>query len=274
MQAAQQRQMTDPRTGQPLFRPQINATSAAYPRCTANMPVGDYLYAQRHDANERQRALEERERLEAQQQRATPRISERSKQVLQKLKIERFCQIFAHLDDGDAGTVDVLDVVLGGSPRFAELSAEIRADLEAAAVLHCRDWGMLQEAVTPALLQSMSDRCRALMAVHAARGAQPHQNAAQGCIDGQQYATTLVDAQHFLQLMDAVVRQLHYPRRYLLPESRLRDMVETHTFRPTINAHSAELVQARRRLEDGPVHDKLHDQHKTVKVRILPSVLA
>jgi hypothetical protein len=153
LQAAQHRLQTDPHTGQPLFRLQIIRTSAAYPRCTADLGIGDYLYARRHERDERQCELEAAERESARRERA-PHVNRRSEAMLTRLKERRFAQIFEYLDDG-SGTVDLLSVVLGSSQRIVNLSAKIRHDMEAAAVLKCHVEGVLQVPVTAEVLQNM-----------------------------------------------------------------------------------------------------------------------
>lgn len=265
LQAEQHKQLVDKSTGQPLFQPQINRSSAAHKRYTADLPVGDYLYALHHEVSDRRRVLAQRNRTSAQRERA-PFVNPRSEAIIGRLKQRRFAQVFEFLDAQQEGALNLLNVVLGGSPRFSNLSAEIRKDVEGAALLKCHAEGLCPAPVTPSMLHDMRDRCSALVHAH---------SAATRTEGGGETSSEAVDMREFSQLMHEVVSQQRgVPRRYLLPDVHVRHEEEELTFRPAINGHSAELAQGRWREAGGPVYEQLHANAKVVEVRCSAGAVA
>lgn len=245
----------DERTGRPLFQPQINRASAAHKRFTADLSVGDYLYARRHDTSDRQRMLQLREHHNASCMRSASLVNSRSEAILTRLKNQRFHQIFDYLDEGCTGVVNLLTMVVGDSNRFSSgvLSKEIRKDVECAALLQCQAAGLPLAPVTPELFHDAEERSAVLVQAHA--------NAA--CVDG-----VAVDAQGFARLMHSVVSQQRgVPRSYLLPDSRTRRQEAEPTFQPAINSKSMQLAQDRWHGAPGPVYQQLHDHAKSVEVQ-------
>ena len=265
---AKQRLLVDAATGRPLFQPQINRTSRSYQRCTADLPVGEYLYALSRESNAKRRANTARVTAAVRAEAAPPRVTPQSEAILSRLKERRFQQVFEFLNARSAGVVNLLDVVLGGSPRFSNLSAEIRADVEGAALLRCDAAGLCLAPVTPAVLQDMKARCAALVHAHASTTETSMCDADDGAASTA-HAAADVDMDEFAQLMHAVVSQQRgVPRKYLLPDVHVRaGVAQAHSFQPAINGHSAELAQGRWRQADVPVYEQLHQHAKAVQVR-------
>jgi hypothetical protein len=155
LKQAQQQQLVDSVTGQPLFKPQINRTSASYPRCKADLPVGEYLYRRRLDRKEHLQELERREGDRVRSERDKGCVNKQSERILSRLKQRRFTQVFQFLDAQGTGELNLLEVVLGGSLQFSNLSAEARKDVEGAALLKCAVEGLCTVPPSPAILQDM-----------------------------------------------------------------------------------------------------------------------
>jgi hypothetical protein len=262
LKQAQQQQLVDSVTGQPLFKPQINRTTAAYPRCTADLPVGEYLYSRRLDRKEHLQALEQREGERMRGERGKARVNKRSEAILLRLKQRRFQQVFQFLDSESTGTLDLLDVVLGGSPRFSNLSAEARKDVEGAALLKCAAEGLCAVPPSPAVLQDMQERIALLVQAHARVSRGGHEDP-----PAHKPTSAAVDVKQFAGLMHEVVNQTRgVPRSYLLPDVHLRDELDQPTFKPAVNGKSKSIARHRWR-EHAPVHEQLHQHAKAIEVR-------
>jgi hypothetical protein len=239
-------ELRDPVTGQPMFAPRTGRAPHGYKRNQGKLPVGDYLYA-----------LRPVPMAPPPQQASPPRTSQRSEALLNRLKARRFEQVFEYLDAEHSGCLDLLDVAVGGSPRFASLSAEIRADVEAAALLHAVAAGAAPPAAAAtATLTDTPARCAALVHAHAGAHA--------GSVPKPELA---VDARAFQEVMHSVlVKCRGLPRAYLLPDVTIRAEDDSPTFRPQINERSAALAQRRWRDPERPVFEHLHEHAKTVQV--------
>lgn len=256
LQAARRQQPTDACTGQPLFKPQLSTGSATFVRCTSDVPVGDYLYAQRLDHCDRRRAARMRAELGARAESMPARLNPRSARILQEVKARRFWQVFDLLARG-AKELQLLDVVSGKNHAFGRLTAEVRADVEGAAVLRCTQAGLCAADVP---VHDADARRSALDSAHAEL-----QCAATNI--GSAAQCTQVDAQQFADLMGSIVSlQPAVPRAYLLPDSHCRHEDAQPSFKPAINRNSAVLAENRWRNTGKPVHHQLHEHAKAVKV--------
>ena len=207
--------------------------------------------------------LELKEQESVDRSRSSAMVNSHSETILGELKSKRFAQVFEFLAEKKKA-MNMLDVVLGDSPRFSNLSGEIRKDVECAAVLLCHTVGLYAPPVSAAMLNDEEERTSALVLAHATAKQADAENA-----DPERgIAAALVSAHEFAELMHVVVNQLRgVPRKYLLPDTHVRHEQEELPFRPCINGRSAELAKGRWKDTNGPVYHQLHQHAKAVQVR-------
>ena len=220
------------------------------------MPLCEQLYAQHLDQAGRQKAACARAKAGARAACTPTRLNERSAKILQRVKMHRFRQVFALLAHG-ADELQLLDAVQGDHPAFSRLTAEVRADVEGAAVLRCAQAGLCAADVP---LHDAAACHEALTAAHVNL-----QSAAANISNAAQCAQ--VNANQFADLMRHVVdTQPAAPRAYLLPDAHCRPADTMPAFKPAINSRSVALAEHRWQSRDKPVHHQLHEHAKAVQV--------
>lgn len=244
--------------GTPLFTPRTGRAPVADARTAAGVPVWEMLYSRRHEARDRRHQLERQQEEESRRSRMAPRVNKRSEILLHSLQQRRFQQIFEFLDQQQRGALDLLETVLGESPEFWALSSEIRADLEAAALLLCVELGLCGGLEERGGWEEGGQRARLMHA---------HTVLAERCTLGEP-VEALVGEEEFMEVMARVVEAVPRvpPRTYLLPDLRMNSGEADLTFQPVINGKSVEMALQRWPDRAGPVHEHLHDHAKTVQV--------
>lgn len=245
--------------GTPLFTPRTGRAPVADARTAAGVPVWEMLYSRRHEARDRRHQLERQQEAESRRTRTAPRVNKRSEALLHGLQQRRFQQIFEFLDQQQRGALDLLETVLGDAPEFWALSSEIRADLEAAALLLCSELGLCGVVEEGGGWEEGGQRARLMHA---------HTVLAERCTLGEP-VETLVGDEEFMEVMARVVEAVPRvpPRTYLLPDLRMNAGEADLTFQPVINGKSVEMALQRWPDRAGPVYEHLHDHAKTVQVR-------
>ncbi|EIE23420.1 hypothetical protein COCSUDRAFT_41669 [Coccomyxa subellipsoidea C-169] len=248
----------DPATGRPFFTPAINQSTHLRRRNTQGLPVGDYLYSKWAEYEGRKAALSASMDAERETAASTVKTTGRSGRLADRLRAKRFHQIFSYLDHEGCGVLDLLALAaLDEHGLMKTLDAEVAADVEAAARLLARQ---LQHS-RQGLMNGGMDKDDCMTPPPAGQGAD------------DSYALPLVDAHHFLRLMEEViVRGRGGPRAYLLPSpvaDRRRDPDEA-TFQPSVCSHSKELVARRRAAAsvEEPVYEELYREASTIKQRL------
>ena len=223
----------DEKTGQPLYKPAVGR-SPQYARNSANLEIGDFLYAMRHEFDDKKQLATERELQKIDEKSNMSHLTWRSHVAVDKLKKRRFHQIFRYLSKGRLdGLVD-----LSNTQLFVRLDPEVRNDLYEMKIRVMKD---------PLAIE--------------------------GCtIVGDGEPSVLLNKSAFVRVLGQLVDSgpLAGPRHYLLPSAgrKIQDSSDPNTtFAPFITEESRMLAERRRPL-GVPVEDILFAEHEEAQKRL------
>ncbi|KAK9823252.1 hypothetical protein WJX72_001357 [[Myrmecia] bisecta] len=241
----------DPVTGQPFYQPKIGRPPS-YQRNHAELPIGEYLYGMRHEAEDKNEYISEMSRQQQHQEANMGYTTNHSQQLIARLKTKRFQQIFEYLDQDRDGALDLVALVAEDLELLETLDPEVRADVEMAARILARGHKLANSSSHP--------------------GSVPATPRTDGGLSTDQPLPAsegvLVDLEGFKGLMEeALKRGRGVPRSYLLPSPHPRSNEDHYTFAPEISARSKELA-ARRRPASQPVYEILHREASIIHERL------